>query len=80
MLNSGRGQSCSSAASSVTSWARMWRSSGARVHGDALRTGLQAQLCGARDAGNAQVARVAHQGDLVDVDRQGGGITGERWS
>ena len=41
----------------------------ARVHGDALRTGLQAQACSPGNAGNAQMARVAHQGDLVEVDR-----------
>ena len=48
--------------------------------GDALLSGmylneLLLRLLGrARDAGNAQVARVAHQGDLVDVDRQGGAL------
>src|SRR5690606_3248879 len=47
---------------------------GPRVNGDALRARLQAQLGRARDAGNAQVARVAHQGDLVDVDGQGGAV------
>ena len=43
---------------------------GARVHGDALRPGLQAQRGGAHDARDAEVARVAQQRDLVDVDRQ----------
>jgi hypothetical protein len=52
----------------------------ARVHGDAVRTGLQALGGRAGEAGNAQVARVAHQGDFVQVDRQGcfhGGQAGE---
>jgi hypothetical protein len=43
---------------------------GPRVHGDAVGAGLQAQRGGAHDAGDAQVARVAQQGHLVDVDRQ----------
>ena len=45
------------------------------VHRNALCTRLQAQGGGAGHAGNAQVARVAHQGDLVDVDGQGGTVT-----
>ena len=40
-----------------------------------LRASLQAQFSSTRDAGDAQVARVAHQGDLVDVDGQGGTVT-----
>ena len=43
----------------------------AGVDGDAVRARLQAQLGSARDAGNAQVARIAQQGHFVDVDRQG---------
>jgi len=44
---------------------------GPRMHGDALRTGGQTERGSADHAGNAQVAGVAHQGDLVQVDRQG---------
>jgi hypothetical protein len=40
---------------------------GARMHRDALRARLQAQLGRARDAGNAQVARVAHQATLLTL-------------
>jgi hypothetical protein len=51
---------------------------GARVHGDAVGTRLQAQRRGLDDARNAQVARIAQQRDLVDVDRQRGafGVAG----
>jgi hypothetical protein len=49
----------------------------ARVHGDAVGPGLQAQSGGAGQTGNAQVARVAHGGNFVEVDRQGGGV---EWS
>jgi hypothetical protein len=45
---------------------------GPGVHGNALRSRLQAQQRRTRDAGNAQVPRVAHQRHLVDVDRQRG--------
>ena len=48
---------------------------GARVHGDAVRAGLQRQRRSTQHAGNAQLARVAQQRDLVDVDRQGGATT-----
>jgi hypothetical protein len=48
------------------------------MHRDALRPGFQTQLRRARDRGDAQVARVAQGGDLVEVDRQGGGHLGER--
>ncbi len=41
---------------------------GSGMHRDAVRTGLQTQRGGARDAGDAQVARVAHQRDFVEVD------------
>ena len=41
---------------------------GPRMHGDARRPGLQAQRSGPGHAGYAQVARVAHQRDLVEVD------------
>ena len=43
-----------------------------RVDGDALRAGLQAQLGRTQHARDAQVAGVAQQRDLVDVDGQGG--------
>ena len=45
-----------------------------RMHGDALRTRLQAQLRGTRHTGNAQMPRVAQQGHFVDIDRQGGAV------
>ena len=41
------------------------------MHRDALGTGLQAQLGGARHARNVEVPGVAQQGNLVDIDRQG---------
>ena len=41
---------------------------GPRVHRNTRRTGLQAQRGRARDAGDAQVAGVAHQGNFVEVD------------
>ncbi|MCY1368508.1 hypothetical protein D9M69_554930 [compost metagenome] len=40
------------------------------VHGDALRAGGQTGLGGAHHARDAEVARVAHQGHLVEVDRK----------
>ena len=43
-----------------------------RVHGDAMRTGLQAQFGRAGDAGYAQVPRVADQGHFIDVDGEVG--------
>ena len=43
---------------------------GPRVHGDALRSGLEAQRRRASHARDAKVAGVAQQRDLVDVDRQ----------
>ena len=42
------------------------------MHRDAMRTSLQALGGSARDAGDTQMARVAHQGDLVDVDGKRG--------
>jgi hypothetical protein len=45
---------------------------GPRVHGDAVGASLQRQRGDVHDAGNAQVARVAQLGHLVDVDRQRG--------
>jgi hypothetical protein len=38
------------------------------MHGDALRTGLQAQGCSARDAWDSQVPGIANQGYFVEVD------------
>ena len=43
----------------------------ARVHGDAVGASLQHQAGRPGDAGDAQVAGVAQQGHLVQVDRQG---------
>ena len=47
---------------------------GPRVHRDAMGAGLQAQGGSAGHAGNAEVAGVAQGSNLVDVDRQGGGV------
>jgi hypothetical protein len=51
---------------------------GTGMHRDALGAGLKAQRGRARDARNAQRARVAHQRHLVDVDRQRAGIGAHR--
>ena len=42
---------------------------GSRVDRDAMGTRLQAQGGRTGDAGNAQMAGVAHQRDFVEVDR-----------
>ena len=52
---------------------------GARVHRDAIGTGLQAQPGRAQHAGDTQMARVAHQRNLVDVDRQCGAVSVGKW-
>ena len=45
---------------------------GSRVHGDAVGAGLQAQRGRARHARNAEMACIAQQRHLVDIDRQPG--------
>jgi hypothetical protein len=71
MLNSTFGQDFSSLCSMHVFSADVARIR-PRVHGDAVGSGLQAQGGGAQDAGNAQVAGVAHQRHLVEVDGKGG--------
>ena len=46
---------------------------GPRVHGDAVGTGFEHEGRGAGHAGHGERARVAQQGDPVQVDRQPGG-------
>ena len=73
MLNSARGQSFSSAASSCTSCGADVALVGPRVHRDAVRAGLAARSVAARvTLGMPSVPRVAQQRDLVEVDRQRG--------
>ena len=43
---------------------------GARVHGDAVHAGVQADGNGVEHARHAAAARIAQRRDLVDVDRQ----------
>ena len=45
---------------------------GPGVDGDAVRARLQAKQGGAGDGRDAQMARVAHEGDLVDIDGKPG--------
>ena len=45
------------------------------VHGKACGTHLQTQGTRTREAGNAQMARVAHGGHLIEVDRQRATLT-----
>ena len=42
-----------------------------RMHSNTIRSGLQAQRGRAGNARDSQVTRIAHQGDLVQVDGQG---------
>ncbi len=43
---------------------------GARMHGQAMRAGVETNFPGADDVGQIEVALIAQQGDLVEIDAE----------